>query len=122
MADATKPSTAAPEILLQMTKDHLESGLRGVPVGYCTTSAVEADTKADMLRIERRNTGSEGAAIPTKLRADAVEAERRLAVVGATLMDAVDYYLAHARPAGGTRTVHQVVAEFMAAKRTAGRA
>jgi citrate synthase len=44
MADATKPSTAAPEILLQMTLDHLESGLRGVPVGYCTTSAVEADT------------------------------------------------------------------------------
>ncbi len=43
MADATKPSTAAPETLLTMTKENLESGLRGVPVGYCTTSAVEAD-------------------------------------------------------------------------------
>jgi citrate synthase len=45
MSDATKPSAAsgADEVLLELTKDHLESGLRGVPVGYCTTSAVEAD-------------------------------------------------------------------------------
>ena len=45
MSDATKPSAAASadEVLLELTKDHLESGLRGVPVGYCTTSAVEAD-------------------------------------------------------------------------------
>ena len=41
MAEALPSS--APEILLELTKDHLESGLRGVPVGYCTTSQVEAD-------------------------------------------------------------------------------
>jgi hypothetical protein len=46
-----------------------------------------------------------------KLRADAVEAERRLAVVGASLMDAVSFYLAHAKPAGGARTVQQLIAE-----------
>ena len=40
MSEATKTSS---EALLTITKDHLESGLRGVPVGYCTTSAVEAD-------------------------------------------------------------------------------
>ena len=40
MAEATKPGD---EKLLELTKDHLESGLRGVPVGYCTTSQVEAD-------------------------------------------------------------------------------
>lgn len=28
-------------ILFEMTKDHLETGLRGVPVGYCTTSFVD---------------------------------------------------------------------------------
>jgi citrate synthase len=28
------------EILFQITKEHLETGLRGVPVGYCTTSTV----------------------------------------------------------------------------------
>jgi citrate synthase len=29
------------EILFQITKDQLETGLRGVPVGYCTTSYVD---------------------------------------------------------------------------------
>jgi citrate synthase len=28
------------EVLFQITKDNLETGLRGVPVGYCTTSTV----------------------------------------------------------------------------------
>ncbi len=32
-----------PQVLMELTKDSLESGLRGVPVGFCTTSAVEAD-------------------------------------------------------------------------------
>jgi citrate synthase len=34
---------AQPAVLLEITKESLETGLRGVPVGYCTTSAVEAD-------------------------------------------------------------------------------
>lgn len=34
---------AKPDVLMTLTKESLESGLRGVPVGYCTTSAVEAD-------------------------------------------------------------------------------
>jgi citrate synthase len=29
------------DILMEITKDHLETGLRGVPVGYCTTSVVD---------------------------------------------------------------------------------
>lgn len=29
------------EVLLAITKDHLESGLRGYPIGYCTTSTVD---------------------------------------------------------------------------------
>src|SRR5476651_509844 len=28
-------------VLMEITKDGLESGLRGVPVGFCTTSSVE---------------------------------------------------------------------------------
>lgn len=31
----------ADEVLFSLTKAHLESGLRGVPVGYCTTSEVD---------------------------------------------------------------------------------
>jgi citrate synthase len=29
------------QVLMEITKDQLETGLRGVPVGYCTTSAVD---------------------------------------------------------------------------------
>ena len=31
------------EVLLEYTSNHLESGLRGVPVGYCTTSSVDPE-------------------------------------------------------------------------------
>lgn len=31
------------DILFEITKDNLETGLRGVPVGYCTTSTVEPE-------------------------------------------------------------------------------
>lgn len=34
---------AKPDVLMTLTKESLESGLRGVPVGYCTTSSVLAD-------------------------------------------------------------------------------
>lgn len=33
--------TVEDEVLFQITKEHLETGLRGVPVGYCTTSFVD---------------------------------------------------------------------------------
>src|SRR2546427_440584 len=29
------------DVLFEVTKDSLESGLRGIPVGYCTTSSVD---------------------------------------------------------------------------------
>ena len=35
MVDSAKP------VLMEITKDQLETGLRGVPVGYCTTSSVD---------------------------------------------------------------------------------
>jgi citrate synthase len=33
----------ADEILFQITKEHLETGLRGFPIGYCTTSTVDPE-------------------------------------------------------------------------------
>lgn len=88
---------------------------------YFYSSAKEADTKADLLRIARKNGGNEAAEMPTRLRAEAFDAERRLAAVGVTISQAVDYYLAHAQPSGGQKTVRATVAEFIAAKRAAGR-
>lgn len=88
---------------------------------FCFATVTEADTKAEQLRIGRKNGGTEAAELPSRLRADAIEAERLLAAVGATLMDAVRYYLAHAKPTGGERTITEVVVEFLAAKRKAGK-
>lgn len=34
---------AKSDALMTITREHLETGLRGVPVGYCTTSSVEPD-------------------------------------------------------------------------------
>lgn len=31
------------EVLFQITKEHLETGLRGVPIGFCTTSTVDPE-------------------------------------------------------------------------------
>lgn len=33
----------AGKLLMELTEDHLETGLRGVPVGYCTTSSVDPE-------------------------------------------------------------------------------
>ncbi|MBI2743723.1 MAG: citrate (Si)-synthase [Chlamydiales bacterium] len=40
------------EVLFQVTKDKLETGLRGVPVGYCTTSHV--DPEKGLFYIDKR--------------------------------------------------------------------
>ena len=31
------------KVLFEVTEDHLETGLRGYPVGYCTTSFVDPE-------------------------------------------------------------------------------
>lgn len=36
-----QPVAQKSEVIFEMTRDHLETGLRGVPVGYCTTSSVD---------------------------------------------------------------------------------
>jgi len=36
-------AAAKSAVMMELTKESLETGLRGVPVGYCTTSSVEAD-------------------------------------------------------------------------------
>jgi len=99
----------------------VDARINGAGERFFFDTAGEADTKADQLRIDRKNTGNEGATISSKLRVEALEAEQLLSAVGATLTDAARYYLAHAKPVGGQRTVSEVVREFLAAKRNAGR-
>lgn len=84
-------------------------------------TAAEADTKADLKRLEKQQSGKEGVMLSEALRLAAMDAEKRLRSVGATITEAVDFFLAHARPGGGERTIAQVIEEFIAAKRTANR-
>src|ERR1700722_5501117 len=36
-------SVGSKEVLFQITEENLETGLRGIPVGYCTTSRVDPE-------------------------------------------------------------------------------
>ena len=82
---------------------------------------VEAETRAEQLRITRKNEGTGGIAIPEKLRVDALECARLLDPLGVSLREAVDYFIAHARPGGGIRKIRPVVEEFLRAKKDANR-
>ncbi len=81
----------------------------------------EAETKAEQLRAERKNSGETALAMPDKLRIEAMECGQRLERVGATLTEAVDYFIRHAKPTAGAQTINEVVAAFLRAKEQAGR-
>jgi len=81
----------------------------------------EAEGEQQVQRIRRENEGLFGMAVPEKLRVEAPECQRRLEPFNASLSHAVDFFLCHAKPAGGHRTVKELVAEFIEAKRAAGR-
>lgn len=81
----------------------------------------EAKAKAHALRARLANEGKSSAALSDRERDDAAECFRRLRPLGAGIIEAVEFYLAHAKPSGGERTVNQTITEFLAAKRNAGR-
>jgi integrase len=99
----------------------VDARVNGIGERFFCETATEADTKAESLRIARVNGGTEAASLPSRLRADAIEADKMLAGTGAGILDAVRYFLAHERPAAGKRTLAQVVTEFLKAKQDAGR-
>ena len=80
----------------------------------------EAEGEQQRQRVKRANEGLSGMAVPEKLRIEAMECQRRLKPVNASLTNAVDFFLRHAKPAGGHRTAKELVKEFIDAKRAAG--
>jgi integrase len=82
---------------------------------------IAAKTFAEQQEVEVINHGRELAATPHALRAEAMRCTQLLEPIGATLTDAVQFYLKHARPAGGHRTIDALLTEFLEAKRKAGR-
>jgi integrase len=85
------------------------------------SSATKAEGWAQQQRITRKNEGLEGVRVPERLRVEAAEAAARLKPHGATITDAVNFFLKHAKPAGGQKKLCDLVGEFVAAKRAAGR-
>lgn len=76
---------------------------------------------AQQQRARRINEGFSGVSVPERLRVEAVECAARLSPFNASLTDAVDFYLRHAKPTGGNKTVAELVEDFLSAKRAGGR-
>ena len=81
----------------------------------------EAETFAELKRTERKNSGTNAGAISDKLRIEAMECDAKLRPLAISLTEAVDYFIKHARPAGGKKMVNNVKDEFLAAKTDANR-
>jgi hypothetical protein len=82
---------------------------------------LEAETYAEQLRVAKKNEGEAAFNLLQKLRVQAMEAERQLAAVGATLPDAVAYFLRHVAPRGGKKLLSDVTAELLCSKEKSGK-
>jgi len=66
----------------------------------------DAITYAEQAKTAKINSGAAAFTLSDKLRIEAIEANKRLEAVGATVTDAVDYYLKHAKPIAGNQIVN----------------
>ena len=87
----------------------------------------EAQTYAELMRVQRTNEGSEALQLPFDVRAQAIAAYKRLEEVGritgtkVSLSDAVEYFIAHSMPTGGAKTCQEVLQELLVFKKVMGR-
>ena len=68
-----------------------------------------ADSYAEQQRIARENMGTAAFSIDDALRHDAITAKQILAPFKATLTEAAKYFVKHARPKGGSKTMFRSV-------------
>ena len=80
----------------------------------------EADTKAEQVRVARKNEGVASFSIPEKLRIEAIEAAKLLEPYGHSLLDAVKFYLPHLEAKAQTVLWNPFTVEFLAAKKADG--
>src|SRR4029077_11022115 len=59
--------------------------------------------------------------IPVELRIEAAKCHRLLTPVNASLTDAVQFFLKHAQPVGGSKSLVDAIAELLNSKRKAGK-
>jgi integrase/recombinase XerD len=99
----------------------VDARISGKGERYFFKSKAEAETKADHLRTTRANEGTTGLAIPDRLRVDALECAKLLEPFGASLREAVQYFIKHSRPTGGKRALGDMRDEFLRSKTDANR-
>lgn len=98
----------------------VDARMSGKGERFFYATATDADVKADLLRIGRRNEGSDAVTIPAKLRMEATECAQRLSRLGATITEATEFFILHARPEKGAVPIEDLVAKFLHAKKTGG--
>lgn len=99
----------------------VDARINGLGERFFFKSKTEAETKASQLQATRENEGVTGLSIPDRLRVDALECAKLLEPFGASLREAVQYFIKHARPVGGARALCDVREEFLRAKKEANR-
>lgn len=87
---------------------------------YFYKTKQEAETKADQLRVAKKNVGEAAFSIPEKLRVEAIEAAELLRPYGQSLLDAVKFYLPHLQAKQKTVPWNQFKEEFLSAKTADG--
>ena len=83
------------------------------------TSLVEAKAHIERKQTDLVNQGTAAFSLSEKQRLDAAEAFKKLGAI--PLIQAVDFYLRHHQPAGGTRTIKELLADYLEVKKQAGR-
>jgi integrase len=81
----------------------------------------EAETLLQLAKIQQKNEGMAAFSIPQELRIEAVKCQRLLQSASATLTEAVQFFLKHAKPVGGTKSLADAIKEFLVSKRKAGK-
>jgi integrase len=81
----------------------------------------QAETLLQLIETQKENEGLDAFSIPPELRIEALKCQRLLQPVESSLTDAVQFFLKHAKPSGGTKTLADAIKEFITSKRKAGR-
>jgi integrase len=81
----------------------------------------EAETFLQVAKTQHENEGTAALSIPEELRIEAVKCQRLLEPVSATLTDAVRFFLTHAKPVGGTKSLANAINDLLDSKRKAGK-
>jgi integrase len=82
---------------------------------------VEAETIAAQKRVTRKNVGVAGVTIPERLRIEALDCQQRLEGVNASLTEAVNFFLKHAKPVGGKIGLADAIIELLNSKQKSGK-